>query len=165
MEVTFNEDLTVSADATNTITLALKVGAADKDAVCAHKGGTGEDAKKLACSYTVADGDEDTDGVSVDAGALTLTGDADIDEGQGNGSVVTHTGLAAQGGHKVDARKPTVIAGSTGYFGNAAATTALAGPQKSGGRHLHEGDLLGGHEAREGRRGGGAAGALLQHRE
>ena len=134
VEVTFSRALDVSSDATNnTITLALKVGAADKDAVCAHKGGTGEAAKKLACSYTVADGDEDADGVSVDAGALTLNGTAEIyDSGQNNEAVVTHTGMAAQGGHKVDAKKPTVIAGSTGYFGNAAATTALAGPQKPG---------------------------------
>ncbi len=131
VEVTFSEEVTVSIGSGESITLALTVGAATKTMSCAHKGSTGEDAKKLVCSYTVASGDADADGVSVAAGSLVLSSGASIEDGQAFEAVVTHTGLATQSGHKVgDTTRPTVS--SAGYFSDAAAATALTGPQKAG---------------------------------
>ena len=109
VEVTFSEEVHVEIGAGETITLGLEVGTANKSAACAHKGDTGEDAKKLVCSYTVADGDNDADGVRVPAGSLTSSSDDDayIEDGQGIEAVYSHTGLAAQSGHKVDTAGPT----------------------------------------------------------
>ena len=120
---TFSEALVLSG----TPTLKIKVGAVEKSADCALKGTSGDDAKKLVCSYTVAEGDADTDGVAVEAGKLAGT----IKDGADNAATLTYTAVPDSSGHKVDGVKPTVTAGSTGYFSDAAATTALTGPQKS----------------------------------
>ena len=69
--VTFDKAIVV----TGTPKLKVRVGTgpgSQKTADCARKGGMGEDAKKLVCTYTIADGDEDTDGVSVEANRLSL---------------------------------------------------------------------------------------------
>ncbi|MYG27297.1 MAG: hypothetical protein F4213_14945, partial [Boseongicola sp. SB0677_bin_26] len=119
VEVTFSEAVTVTIGAGESIALALKVGAANEAAACAHKGGTGEDAKKLTCAYTVAANDEDTDGVSVDAGSLTLSGNAAIADSQDIAAAVSHAGLAAQGDHKVDAVAPAAPVNLAAAAGNA----------------------------------------------
>ena len=122
--VTFNEALAL----TGSPTLKIKVGTAEKSATCAKKGTTGDDAKTLECSYTVAAGDADTDGIAVEAGKLSGT----IKDGSDNAATLTYTAIPDSASHKVDGVKPTVTQASTGYFSNAAATTALTGPQKSG---------------------------------
>ena len=121
---TFSEALVL----TGTPTLKIKVGAVEKSADCALKGSTGDDAKKLVCSYTVAEGDADTDGVAVEAGKLAGT----IKDGADNAATLTYTAVSDSSGHKVDGVKPTVTAGSTGYYSDAALSSALTGPQKSG---------------------------------
>ena len=108
------------------------MGDADRTATCARKGSTGEDAKKLVCSYTIADGDADVDGVSVEANKLSLPSGASIKDASDVAATLTHEALGAQSGHKVDGVKPTVTSGSTGYYGDAALSSALTGPQKSG---------------------------------
>ena len=128
--VTFDEAIVV----TGTPELRIRVGSgsgSEKTATCARKGSTGDDAKKLVCSYTVTSGDEDTDGVSVEANKLSLPSSATIKDSSNNDATLTHAALPAQSGHKVDAVAPTVTAGSTGYFSDAAAATALTGPQKA----------------------------------
>ena len=102
--VTFDKAIVV----TGTPQLTIKVGTADRTATCALKGGTGDDAKKLVCSYTVAEGDEDTDGVSLEANKLTLPSGASIKDVSDLDATLTHEALAAQGMFKVDARAPTV---------------------------------------------------------
>ena len=129
VEVTFSETVTVTVGSGDTISLALKVGAATKTAACATHS---SDNKKLVCSYTVASGDADADGVSVDSGSLTLGGNAGVEDGQGIPAVLSHSGMSAQSGHKVDTAAPTVTAGSTGYYSDAALSNALTGPLKSG---------------------------------
>ncbi|MDE2914099.1 MAG: fibronectin type III domain-containing protein [Paracoccaceae bacterium] len=124
VEVTFSEEVTVSIGSGESITLALTVGAATKTMTCTHKGSTGEDAKKLVCSYTVASGDADADGVSVAAGSLALSSGASIEDGQTFSAVVTHTGLATQSGHKVGAAPP---AAPTGF----SATAVVGGARLS----------------------------------
>ena len=57
----------------------------------------------------VADGESDDVGVSVEANSLTLNGGR-IRDGANNNAVLTHDGLAADAGHKVDGVKPALAA-------------------------------------------------------
>ena len=69
---TFSEALVV----TGSPVLKIRVGTgsgSEKTATCARKGATGDDAKKLVCSYTVAEGNLDTDGIAVEANKLSGT--------------------------------------------------------------------------------------------
>ena len=100
--MTFDKAIVV----TGTPQLTIKVGAADRTATCALKGSTGDDAKKLVCSYTVAEGDADIDGVSVEANKLSLPSGASIKDVSDVAATLTHEALGAQSGHKVGA--PTV---------------------------------------------------------
>ena len=83
--------------------IAFTVGSATRHAVYASGSGT----KALVFSYTVAEGDEDIDGIAVGADALALNGGA-IDDASSNAAVLTHAGLAAQSAHTVDGVRPTV---------------------------------------------------------
>ncbi len=110
---TFNEALTLVGSPT----LKINVGGTEKSATCAKKGATGDDAKKLVCSYTVADGDEDTDGIAVAAGKLSGT----IKDGSDNAATLTYTAITTQSAHKVDGVRPTVsslaLAGDGQFYG------------------------------------------------
>ena len=99
--VTASEAMGVSG----TPQLELDIGGRPKTADCALQ----TDTTKLACSYTVALGDEDTDGVAVEANRLKLNGAA-ITKASGDpgGLVLTHDALSAQSGHKVDGIRPTL---------------------------------------------------------
>ena len=83
--------------------IALTVGSATRHAVYASGSGT----KALVFHYTVAEGDEDTDGIAVGADALALNGGA-IDDASSNAAVLTHAAVAASTDHKVDGVRPTV---------------------------------------------------------
>ena len=139
VEVTFDEAIAV----TGTPELKIRVGAgADsaRTAACARKGAAGDDAKKLVCSYTVAAGDEDTDGISVERDKLSLPGSAAIKDAADNGATLTYAAavaLGAQGGHKVDAKAPSIEVGAPAPSGPAqrkriAVTTADSGAGLSG---------------------------------
>ena len=108
VELTFDEIITVSGSPA----LAITVGSAAKSASCARKGSTGDNRKVLVCSYTVVDGDEDTDGVSVAANKLTLPSSATIKDSDSNDATRAHSALPAQSGHKVDAKAPTLTVGA-----------------------------------------------------
>ena len=114
VDVTFDEVLAV----TGSPELKIRVGSgsgSEKTATCARKGSSGDDRKKLACSYTVASGDEDTDGISVERNKLSLPSGAAIKDGSGNAATLTYPAslaLAAQSGHKVDAKAPTINLGA-----------------------------------------------------
>ena len=100
---TFSEALVV----TGSPVLKIRVGTgsgSEKTATCARKGATGDDAKKLVCSYTVASGDEDTDGISIEANKLSGT----IKDAADNAATLTYTAIAAQSGHTVDGVRPTI---------------------------------------------------------
>ncbi|MDE2938912.1 MAG: cadherin domain-containing protein [Chloroflexota bacterium] len=97
---TFNAAITV----TGTPTLQITVGSTEKTANCARKGDTGEDAKKLECSYTVVANDSDTDGIEVEAAKLTGT----IKDAAQSDALLAYTALPAQAGHKVDGIKPVI---------------------------------------------------------
>ena len=97
--VTMSEAISVSG----TPQLELDVGATPKTAACA----LATDTTKLACAYTVAKDDEDTDGVSIGANKLSLNG-ATITKASGDagGLVLAHGAVTAQSGHKVDGVRP-----------------------------------------------------------
>ena len=98
--VTFSETVVV----TGTPRLRLNVGGVSRTA--AYRSGTGAAAVFV---YVVADGESDTDGVSIDANSLTLNGGR-IRDGANNNALLTHDGLAANAGHKVDGVKPALAA-------------------------------------------------------
>ena len=110
VEVTFDGIIVV----TGMPELKIRVGSgsgSEKTATCARKGATGDGRKKLACSYTVASGDEDTDGVSVERNKLSLPSGAAIKDGSDNAATLTYAAalaLGARSGHKVDAKAPSL---------------------------------------------------------
>ncbi|MYG25973.1 MAG: hypothetical protein F4213_08100, partial [Boseongicola sp. SB0677_bin_26] len=117
---TFNEAIAV----TGAPALRIRVGTgadSEKIAACAKRGTTGEDAKALVCTYTVAVGDEDTNGIAIEAGKLTGT----IRDASSNPAALRYTAIADSASHKVDGVRPKVIAGLTGFFGDESATAAL----------------------------------------
>ena len=98
--VTFSETVVV----TGTPRLNLNVGGVNRPA--AYRSGTGAAAVFI---YMVADGESDTDGMSIEANSLTLNGGR-IRDGANNNALLTHDGLAADAGHKVDGIKPALVA-------------------------------------------------------
>ena len=73
-----------------------------------YHGGSGTAA--LTFRYTVSEGDNKPDGVSVPDLRIQLRGGT-IRDGANNDAVLTHSGLAAQPGHKLDGARPSPIAG------------------------------------------------------
>ena len=91
--VTFSETVVV----TGTPRLRLNVGGVDRTANYRSQTGAA-----VLFVYRVADGESDADGVSIAADSVTGT----IRDGADNNAVLTHDGLAADAGHKVDGVKP-----------------------------------------------------------
>ena len=120
--VTFSETVVV----TGTPRLRLNVGGVSRTA--AYRSGTGAAAVFV---YVVADGESDTDGVSIDANSLTLNGGR-IRDGANNNALLTHDGLAANAGHKVDGVKPA-LAANGGAVVNGTTLTLTFG-ERLGGR-------------------------------
>ena len=90
--VTFSENVTV----TDTPQLPLKIGTVYRNANWISGSGT----KALVFEYTVAIGDEDTDGISIEANGLTSNGGS-IRDAAGNAANLTHTALNTQSDHKI----------------------------------------------------------------
>ena len=97
VQVTFSEKVWVSG----TPQLTLKIGTSDKTADFA----SGYNTKNLVFEYTVADGDNDTDGISIEADKLTLNG-GKITDLPGNNATLTHAALSADSDHKVATSPP-----------------------------------------------------------
>ena len=113
VQVTFSETVNV----TDTPQLTLKIGAAHRAAD--YTGGSGS--TSLTFRYTVAEGDHDTDGIEIKANQLSLNGGTIADR-VGNPATRTHTALARQASHKVDAVKPTVNPNGIAITSSAAST-------------------------------------------
>ena len=110
LTATFDAAVTVTEAGANPVKgprIAFTLGAATRHAVYASGSGTTE----LVFGYTVAEGDEDSDGIAVAANALALNGGA-IDDGSSNAVTLTHAALAAQSAHTVDGVRPTVAGAS-----------------------------------------------------
>ena len=104
---TFSAAITVSG----TPQLELDVGGEPRQTECV----LATDTTKLECTYTVADGDEDTDGVAIEAnklalnrGTITLGSDA---------VAPTHVGKSDQSAHLVDGLRPKLTDAATSADG------------------------------------------------
>ena len=112
--VTFSADVTV----TGAPQLTLDVGGTDRTAAYSSTDST---ATQLVFTYTVAEGDADTDGIAIAANKLALNGGTIL-----AGTVdatLTHAAVAAQSGHKVDGVKPTLTAAETSTDGTSITVT------------------------------------------
>ena len=107
--VTFSENVSVNTSG-GIPQLTLNIGGTGKNA--AYKSGDGS--KTLIFEYTVAAGDNDTDGISIDANKLKLNGGT-IKDGTSNNATLTHTALTAQASHIVDTTGPTVATGGISF--------------------------------------------------
>ena len=103
--VTFSENVTV----TGSPQLELAIGSNNRTAEY-----DSTDGSAAVFSYTVAEGDSDSDGVAVTANKLTLNGGS-IKDAANNDAALSHSALAAQDGHKVDGVRP-ILDGL--YFGS-----------------------------------------------
>ena len=106
--VTFSEDVTV----TGSPQLELAIGSRARNA--AYENATGSN---VVFSYTVASGDNDTDGIAIGATKLVLNGGG-IEDNAGNSADLSHSALSTQPSHGVDGIRPTITSlmftGSTG---------------------------------------------------
>ncbi|MCY4422344.1 MAG: cadherin domain-containing protein, partial [Acidimicrobiaceae bacterium] len=102
---TFDGDVIV----TGTPTLTIKMGTADRAASCAAHA---TDETKLVCTYTVADGDADTDGIEIEQDKLAVSSSpaATIRDAADTDAVLDHAAVAASVSHKVDGVAPAVSA-------------------------------------------------------
>ena len=96
--VTFSADVTV----TGKPQLELDIGGNAKPAEYQST-----NASSTVFSYTVAEGDSDTDGIAVAENKLTLNGGT-IKDASDNAADLDHVALEAQPGHKVDGVRPTI---------------------------------------------------------
>ena len=94
--VTFSENVTV----TGSPQLELAIGSNNRTAEY-----DSTDGSAAIFSYTVAEGDSDSDGIAVAANKLTLNGGSIKDDAD-NDANLAHSALAAQDGHKVDGIRP-----------------------------------------------------------
>ena len=68
---------------------------------------TATDGAQVTFAYTVAEGDEDTNGVSIDADSLSLR-EGSITDDDGLAATITHDALSHQEDHLVDGIRPQV---------------------------------------------------------
>ena len=94
--VTFSENVTVTGSPQLELALGSKNESADYEST---------DGAKVVFSYTVAEGDTDSDGISIGANKLTLNSGT-IEDDADNDANLAHNALAAQDGHKVDGIRP-----------------------------------------------------------
>ena len=111
--VTFSAAVTV----TGTPQLTLDVGGTNRTANYS----SGGDTTQLVFTYTVAEGDEDTDGIAIAANQLTLNGGT-IMAGT-EAANLSHAALAADSGHKVDGVRPTFVSAETSTDGTTITVT------------------------------------------
>ena len=102
VQVTFSE----SVDVTDTPQLTLKIGDVEKTA--AYESGTGT--ASLVFAYTVASGDEDTDGIEIETSQLDRNGGTiNATDDPTTAARLTHDALTAQAAHKVDGVIPKIV--------------------------------------------------------
>ena len=95
-DIVFTVDSRRQINVLGTPTLTIDIGGEDRAATCAAKLG---EIVKLECKYTVAVGDEDTDGISVARGSVK--GNFTITEGDGTYLILDNPTIDRQVGHKV----------------------------------------------------------------
>ena len=112
-------EVTVTFDATVTVntsggTPELELDFGGEPVRAAYTSGT---LTELIFNYTVAEGDEDTDGIAIGADKLTLNGGI-ITGSNAKNADLTHTVLAANAAHKVDGVRPKLTLCESADDGN-----------------------------------------------
>ena len=101
--VTFDKAIVV----TGAPRLGVRVGARERSARCARKGASGDDAKRLECTYRVTTADTDADGIAIEAGKLTVPGSfTTIQDAGGRDASLAYTATGPLAAHKVDGVVP-----------------------------------------------------------
>ena len=103
-----------AVDVTGTPQLEIDVGGTPK--TLSYSSGTSS-AELVFTGYTVAEGDEDTDGISIDADSVTLSGGTIKKAGDTVNATLSHSVVAGAAGQKVDGVRPTLLGGSTHDYG------------------------------------------------
>ena len=104
--------LSENVDVTGTPQLEINVGGNQN--TLSYNSGSSTAAALVFTGYTVAEGDEDTDGISIDAGSIDLNGGTIKASDNAANANLAHTGAAADAGQKVDGVRPTFVGGSSG---------------------------------------------------
>ena len=102
---TFDKNITLSGGVSTAPYIYLNVGTTEREVGCTV--GTAP-TMVLVCTYTVAVGDEDNNGVNVGGGTIQQHARNVILGPLGQRANVQHQGLSDNSGHKVDGVKPTV---------------------------------------------------------
>ena len=95
-----------AVDVTGTPQLEIDVGGTPK--TLSYSSGSNSD-ELVFTGYTVAEGDEDTDGISIGADKLTLNGGTIKKAGDTVNATLTHSATTAAAGQKVDGVRPRII--------------------------------------------------------
>ena len=101
--VTFGEDVAVTGEPQ----IELDVGGTARNGAYSRVDGVA-----VVLVYTIAEGDDDTDGISVAANKLSLNGGS-IADMSGNPAVLTHDAVAANTDHLVDGVSPAFVSATT----------------------------------------------------
>ena len=101
--VTFGEDMAVTGEPQ----IELDVGGTARNGAYSRVDGAA-----VVLVYTIAEGDDDTDGISVAANKLSLNGGS-IADMSGNPAVLTHDAVAANTDHLVDGVSPVFVSATT----------------------------------------------------
>ena len=133
--VTFTENVTVTGTPELPVRMAIEVGV---PSASLHVGylfkkrpnlmyHSGSGTAWLTFRRVVEEGDSNPDGISVPAGDIIWLNGGTIRGGSGGDAVLTHEGLVAQPGHRVDGVRPTLAGVSRDHFdGLSAAGTGSA---------------------------------------
>ena len=117
---------------TGTPKLRFKVGSAEKEASCALK--TDLSNSLIVCSYQVASGDEDTDGISIDRAQMEQPKiyDGSVTDLAGNVPEVHRTTIGDDAYHKVDGIAPAAPAGLSAKGNNGQIRLSWNDPNDAG---------------------------------
>ncbi len=99
--------LNAGGDASTVPTLSINVGGTQVNAVYSSTDNSDPESTRLVFSYTVANGQLDTNGIHIDTGTLNL-GDYTVRDEAGNALEPSHTGMGSNLLYKVDAQAPKV---------------------------------------------------------
>ena len=97
--VTFSENVTVTGSPQLKLAIGSNTRTADYEST---------DGSAAIFSYTVSEGDSDSDGIAIGANKLTLNGGS-IKDAADNDASLAHNALSAQDGHKVDGVRPRLM--------------------------------------------------------
>ena len=136
IDVTFSDPVSVTAIG-GAPTLALEIGAASRKAAYVRGSGSAV----LTFEYTVAEGDEDTDGIAVKADGLTVPSRSSILTTAASEAVMLRHGRFHDPAHKVDGVRPTAPPSQT-VPGNARASTASVSSSPSSGSTYRAGETV-----------------------